>query len=318
MYSCRIIKDSISDAGTRLTTYEVCYPRMVHQEMLTHRVFSRNSASSRAIPVSKMLSRIKEDPAMPVYWGKNQAGMQAAQELHEQELEDAKAVWLEARDSAVEYAEKLQSMDVHKQLVNRITEPWMWITVLVTSTTFTNWDKLRDHKDAQPEIRHLAAMMVSERKKSDPTYLRPGDFHLPFWQEEDEQHLGRGDVVESTQHFSGTSTFEVDTLQWVRVMVSSGRAARLSYLTHHGKRDLVEDGGLARRLIEPGHMSPFEHAAMAMSRDGWNSWVRGEFERHMRSSTHHHLITPIELGNFVGWKQARKFISGESGYTPAA
>lgn len=313
MYLANIIKDSISDAGTRLITYELAYPRFVHAELLTHRTFSRNSASSRAIPVSKMLARIKSDPALPVYWGKNQAGMQAAEELEGHSLQAAKNIWLEARDAAVGYADEMNSLGVHKQITNRLTEPWMWITVLASSTTFTNWDKLRAHKDAQPEIRHLADMMLEVRANSTPTYLPPGDFHLPFWEQDDENHLIRDDNA-SMLRIAGQPVLDVDPVQWLRVMVSSGRAARLSYLTHHGVRDLTEDLTLAARLIAPGHLSPFEHAAQAMGKADWNEWVLGGLTAHTVNEKYNGLATPIELGNFVGWKQARKFIPQESGY----
>src|SRR5579872_1789847 len=124
MIKTEIVADSISQKGHRLTTFVLEYPRMVHAELMTHRVFSKNSASSRAIPIEKFIQTIKDNPAMPEFWGKNQSGMQALEELDEEGKTEAKRLWLEARDIAIQSALKLHSMNVHKQIVNRILEPW--------------------------------------------------------------------------------------------------------------------------------------------------------------------------------------------------
>ena|SRR3990172_10692569 len=106
MYSARILCDSesiyhkIGEHGNRLTTMEITYPRFVHSELMTHRMFSRNAASSRAIPISKMIEAVERDPVIPVWWGKNQSGMQARKELDSYEKEIAISRWLKARDDA--------------------------------------------------------------------------------------------------------------------------------------------------------------------------------------------------------------------------
>ncbi len=164
----KIVLDSQGPAG-RLTTFVLKYPRMVHAELMTHRMFSRNSSSSRAIPTRKLLARVVDDPAMPAWWGKNQRGMQARAELDHDEENIAKEIWLDARNIAVRRATELMTMGVHKQLVNRLVEPWMHITVIVSSTNYGNWFRLRDHPDAQPEIALLARKM---REASTPASRR--------------------------------------------------------------------------------------------------------------------------------------------------
>ena len=83
-YDARIIADSMGPNGARVTTFELTMPRIVLAEHNTHRMYSRNAASSRAIPVEKMLTPIEEAPMLPVWWGKNQSGMQAREVLSDE------------------------------------------------------------------------------------------------------------------------------------------------------------------------------------------------------------------------------------------
>lgn len=269
-YSARILKDSIGPNGIRLTTLEVTFPRIVLAEWNTHRVFSRNSASSRAIPVQKMLQKVLDDPFIPIYWGKNQKGMQAEQELDASQQETALKLWLDARDRAVSVVQDLLQLGIHKQITNRLLEPFLFHTVIVSSTEWDNFDNLRDHKDAQPEIQRAASLLKQARAASTPRVLKPGEWHLPLVDDE-ERLLAEG----------------YSYAQLVRICV--GRCTRVSYLTHDGKRDPQADLDLADRLQVSGHMSPFEHAAMALT------------ERETQWS-----------GNFRGWLQYRKTLAGEA------
>src|ERR1019366_6662026 len=162
-FSARVLLDSRSPSGARLTTMEVRYPRFIHSEMMTHRVFSRNAASSRAIPIKKMISAVREEPALPVYWGRNQTGMSAREEIQPAVEALARAEWQAALEDALRHAERLaaQDIDLHKQLVNRLLEPFAWITVIITATEWANFFTQRAHPDAQPEIRHVAEMMLA-------------------------------------------------------------------------------------------------------------------------------------------------------------
>lgn len=264
-YHAKVWLDSVAPCGKRLTTIEVRYPRFVHSELLTHRMFSRNSASSRAIPTSKLLNQILTDPAMPVWIGAHQSGMQAACELPEDRKAEFLRDWLKLRQGPVEFAQKWDGV-AHKQLVNRPLETWMWITVLISATSFGNFLTLRCHKDAQPEIKKIAEMMRTVYFQSKPQFLAAGEWHTPLI-------------------FSWDGDLPLDS----RKKVSAGRCARLSYLTHDGKRDYEADLNLFERLALsiPPHMSPLEHQAEAQAE-------------------------PIVLGNFMGWKQFRKEFPSEN------
>lgn len=235
--SAKVVLDSISGVGKRITTLELVYPRFIHSELMTHRAFSRNSASSRAIPVERMIQMVQEDPAMPIAWGKNTRGMQAKEDLPYSDMAKAQCAWLDAMQWAVEHAEILASLNVHKQIVNRLLEPFMHMTTLVTATEWENFFTLRDHPDAQPEIQALAKEMRKALDESSPT-LRM--WHMPF--------------INDTLH------------QPLNLLagISAARCARVSYLNHDGTNpDIERDLALARRLAASGHWSPFEHVACA-------------------------------------------------------
>jgi thymidylate synthase ThyX len=239
-YRAEVLLDSVSPANVRLTTFVLTYPRFVHAELLTHRVFSRNASSSRAIPVKKLIDQVADEPVLPVWWGRNQPGMQARDELDADMKATAQAIWLEQRDVAVAAARRLVDLGSHKQIVNRILEPWMWITVVLSGTTFDNFFWLRCHQDAQPEIRTLAELMREAYRASAPRSLAAGDWHLPFLRDDD-----TGLPLEAQRK------------------VAVARCARVSYLTHFGVRDVEKDLELHDRLLVDQHLSPFEHVAMA-------------------------------------------------------
>ncbi len=268
-YHASIVADSISEWDERLTTMEVTFPRIVLAEFNTHRAFSRNSASSRAIPVARQLERIMDDPFIPVWWGKQQPGMQADEELEDRQREWALSDWLAARDRAVETARSLMELGLHKQIANRLLEPWMWQTVIVTATDWGNFFALRANPMAQPEIRTIAEIMQELYETSQPTPVHGGEWHLPLIQPEE-----RDGVFEHTEE---------------ALKISAARCARVSYLTHDGRRDLAADLALYERLVGGGHMSPLEHVATP---------------NHFRQE-----------GNFYGWKQLRKFIPHENDFS---
>ena len=246
MYNAKILLDSVTTAGERLVTLEATYPRFVHSELMTHRVFSRNAASSRAIPIEKQIQRVMDDPVTPVWWGKNQSGMQARKELTGFDRETAEKDWLTARNYAVGIAHALLGDGLHKQLTSRILEPWMWITTIITATEWQNFFTLRCHPDAQPELRHVAEMMREAYENSTPQLLQDGEWHLPLVTNYDESHL-RAD--------------NCPTMDLVRI--STGRCCRVSYLTHEGKRDPNKDIALHDQEASRAHWSPFEHQAQA-------------------------------------------------------
>lgn len=154
--NAKIVADSISPQGNRITTFLLTYPRFIHSELMTHRMFSRNSASSRAIPFEKMVKMVEEDPFIPIAWQSKHTGMQGTDYLDgdsEQKLLINK--WLEARDLAVQQAKLLDNSNVTKQLCNRLLEPYMWHTTLVTATEYDNFFELRCPKYHSPVDVHF-------------------------------------------------------------------------------------------------------------------------------------------------------------------
>jgi thymidylate synthase ThyX len=299
-FDAKVLADSRSPAGHRLTTLEATFPRFVLAEFNTHRVFSRNSASSRAIPIAKQLRRVLEEPYVPIEFGSNQPGMQAGPALSGEKEAAAEREWLRARDDAVrrvlalvtdpdaaqgelldvleqvEEATRAKSrpaewLNVHKQVANRLLEPFMWHTVIVTATEWDNFWNLRCHPDAQPEIRLVAETMRDATQASEPKELAEGEWHLPLVGPEDRDQAASIEAL---------------------IKISAGRCARVSYLTHAGKRDLDADIELHDRLLESGHMSPLEHPARPLTSD--------------------ELETSEWSGNFRGWFPYRKTISGEA------
>ena len=251
-----VIADTISSDGKRLVTFELVYPRYIHSEVMTHRVFSRNASSSRATPLSVTLDEVRNDPVFFDYVGKNQAGMVAGEELTDYEHHVFQEQWNRLGGIVANFVASLsKDFNIHKQTLNRALEPWLRIRTLVTATDWDNFFTLRLAEDAQPEIRSLALAMKQAMKKSEP---KKGDIHLPY--------------ITSAE----LASEDVDLLTWVKVSVA--RCARVSYARHDGKEsDVQADIKLHNRLLESGHFSPFEHIARpALGRcanfDGWRSY----------------------------------------------
>lgn len=279
--SARIIADSVSPAGHRLTTFEVVMHRFVLAEFNTHRVFSRNSASSRAIPFPKQVERVETSPAVPVIWPAEQKGMQGGDEI--EETPSAEYFWLKARDRAIDNAKNLADLGVHKSVVNRLLEPFMWHTVVVTATAWQNFFGLRCNPMAQPEIRIAADFMAEEYRLSTPREVRSGEWHLPYIQDDE-----RDDMPLETQ-----------------IKVSAARCARVSYLTQNGVRDFEQDVQLYDRLTsaDPMHASPLEHVATPDSSNATHQCP--VVHDHWSSAGCRTSLTLPRYGNFLGWHQHR-------------
>ena len=248
MIEAKVIEDSISEDGKRITTLQVKFHRFILPEFNTHRVFSRNFSSSRAIPTKKLLDQVRNDPAMPVHWGKNQPGMQASEELTGDDLFAARARWRLAAEAAANHAEVLAERSAHKQIVNRLIEPFLWANGIVTSTEWENWFELRAHEDAQPEIHELANKMREAMEASTPKLLQPGEWHLPYISEQE-----RNDQFFRREENAGLMR-----------KISAARCCRVSYLKHDGTvPNVSEDLALFDRLAGavPLHASPLEHQA---------------------------------------------------------
>lgn len=258
MISAKIIEDSVHD-GCRLTTLELEYPRYIHSELMTHRVFSRNAQSSRAIPVDKVIEKVEKDEWYP-YFMKNKPGMAASEPLEGQDLIEAKGLWNQAKREAVRKAKQLSSLSIHKQTVNRLLEPFSTIKVILSSTEFDNFFSLRIHPAAQQEIQVLATKIRDAITDSIPARLDVGEWHLPYIRE-DERVL------------------PTDLL----VKISTARCARVSYLNHDGFRDIDKDLSLHNSLVKEGHMSPTEHVATPGISDKFYGNFRGwiQYRKHI-------------------------------------
>lgn len=297
--TAKVILDSISPSSKRLVTMRLRYPRSIHSELMTHRVFSRNSASSRAIPVKKMIEAIRADPFVPVVWGSNKPGMQAGEEINERvrtygfeprdgDSWDREDAWLFAMNNAIIMAQAFDAAGYHKQIINRLLEPWMHIEVLVTSTEWSNFFALRLDAAAEPHIQKLATEMSVAMRHSTPTLLEPGTWHLPFVE-----------LVERSTYDHGQ-----------QITLSVARCAHLSYETTGDGEPItreVADRIYAKLLgSRPIHASPAEHQATP------DTFVRSDLAGDGIGFVGGFYMKPELHGNFKGWIQYRKTLAGES------
>lgn len=273
--SAKIISDSkCLITGNRITTMELRYPRIIHAELMTHRVFSRNASSSRAIPVAKLIEEARNNPAMPVRFGANQRGMQdkggdydapiyhgsvSRLDMVENRFDpvSAEKAWRIAAKKMSEIAEAFDAAGYHKQVANRLLEPFTHISVVVTSTNWANFYGLRCHADADPTMKALADAMWEAHQASVPQTLTRHDWHLPYITEWDREYL-------STQQL---------------LIASAARCARVSYNKHDGSSPFFEDDlALYEKLVTADlvHASPLEHQAMP-DPDGFKEKLWGNF-----------------------------------------
>ena len=336
--NAKILADSKDNRGNRITTFLLTYPRFIHSELLTHRVFSRNSASSRAIPFKRMLDSVMKNPFVPIAWQKSHNGMQGSEYIKDTSL--LEHLWLLARDEAVKKADGLNKMGVTKQICNRLLEPFMWHTCLVTATEWDNFFELRTPKFrrgseyntlifnskedfisyykkinasdgnslygkdfyfwetfnkalAEIHIQALAEAMWDARNKSTPKELKAGEWHMPF-----------GDKVTVNEIINlynkeFDSNITQDYIDKIRVKIATARDARLSYMTFDKKIDYYKDIKLHDKLKKDRHMSPFEHCAVCMSDEEYNSFIRGDLA-YAHSKKHYNKLNKIP-SQALGW-----------------
>lgn len=277
MIEARVIADSVGPSGVRLTTFVLTYPRFIHSEFMTHRMISKNSASSRAIPCKKMRAMVLEAPAMPISFSQNKAGMQASQDISPRRQRIATLTWRVLGVVACGFHWILEKLGVHKQHANRVLEPWLHMTVVATATDWDNLFALRCHPAAQPEFQALANAMYAAYRQSQPNILKTGEWHLPFVEDHE---VEMEELEQSIEPRGGPRGY---------VRKSVARCARVSYLNHEGKKSsFLEDFNLYDRLVkhQPIHASPAEHQARATKSGRYS-------------------------GNLRGWIQYRKTLPGE-------
>jgi thymidylate synthase ThyX len=300
--TAKIIAHSIAPNGQQIVTWELEYQRFIHGEFMTHRLFSRNAASSRAIPVKNIIAAVRRHEAMPLHWGVNQPGMQAKEQLTGLKLSAVKTVWVAAANQAAKFAEELDFHGLHKQTANRILEPFQTMKTVMTATCMDNFFWLRNHEDAQPEIKELARLMWEVLQESTPIQLQPGWWHTPY-----------------TEYGYWNPYMEkVDPEKTLAnaLAISSSCCAQVSY---RKLDDTLEKAQMVyKRLVEsePVHASPFEHQASPMAPYKYQHGFAYDFEVNSpalpetweEGITHADRKGNLWSGNFVNWIQHRQLI----------
>lgn len=284
MFEATILADSVADHGVRLTTFMVRFPRIILAEVNTHRVFSRNYESSRAVPTAKKIAQVRDNPFVPLKITASRKGMSGAP-MDEQSAREAEETWLAASLDACRHAERMMELGVHKQHANRVLEPFVWISGVITATEWENFFALRcppgDEIDfdypAQPEFQQLAILMRDEMAGMGPLSVPAGAWHTPG-------------VT------GGRSRLEK------RAWTSAGRMARVSY--DNVWKDEDEESGLerARKLAGLGHLSPMEHPARPLEDADYGTLYHGQLKQR------------AFVGNLRGWVSLRKTIPDEDNY----
>jgi hypothetical protein len=274
MIAVKVLADSVSPQGVRLTTIEYTAHRFILAEINTHRIISKNARSSRAVPTKNLIEEVRYAPALPVEWGSNRPGMQAGSPISVEDAEQAELEWKKAAAQAALTAARLNNLNVHKQVVNRVLEPFMWVHGVMSSTSWSNLFDLRAHEDAQPEFRVLATKIQDALAASTPKPLHPGQWHLPYVTDDEREFaIGAGlDLV---------------------LKLSVARCARVSYAPFDGVASWEKEIARAEKVRASGHWSPFEHQATPDETND-SQWKRPELHR-----------------NFSGWVQYRATVDGQ-------
>jgi thymidylate synthase ThyX len=354
-FSVQIIADSINTASPnreRITTFLCTFPRYILAEVNTHRMFSRNSASSRAIPFRKMVEAVKTNSFIPIAWQKDHSGMQGT-EYHTSGVPDMEDCWLRARDAAVERAEELNSRQATKQLCNRLLEPFMWHTALITATEWENFFALRcpqywfsgkywrSRQDIMKEYADLDTTSEELQKWTELDWLKinkgQGEIHImklaemmwdalnestPRELKAGEWHIPFGDQIsvealEEVNRITNTGDYFKEQ---TRLKIATARCAQTSY-TLIGDEDKPMDYtkliALHDRLAQSGHWSPFEHCARAMNEEQYQSYVKGVGDLIEHPAIEQELVLLDDAykgwyGNFRGFIQYRKMFPNEN------
>ena len=318
--SAKVICDSISEQGVRLTTFEIEYPRIVMSEFNTMRAISKNSSSSRAIPVSKMLEHTKSINLKPIYFGSKKSGMQAGDELDGNDLINAKLFWEAALFDAVTWATELDELGVAKEVTNRLVEPFQLVKVVCTATDWDNFFNLRLHPDADPNICMLTYKMYQAMQESEPTELKDGEWHLPYVEI---VNAVKGDKNEPCKAYCHPNGYDFLTLEQA-IKYSAASCASVSYRTEGmtlEKADKIFDMLIKAEVI---HASPFEHLATPISKEieiensdyltvGFINKV-GDSNTWQQGITHMNKQGQLCSGNLRGWLQYRHLLPNNTAW----
>lgn len=303
--NAKIVLDSINERNERITTFRLTFPRFILPELNTHRLFSRNSASSRAIPFKKMVEMVENDPFIPIAFQKNHSGMQGTEYITDPKtLKFLKDEWINASHLALNQTDVLDTVGCTKQITNRLLEPFLWHTVLVTATNYDEFFELRcpkyttvdgdvfnSKKDflkkypdgnwrtpiqwlecsasgAEIHIQALAESMWDEMQSSVPNKLKAGEWHIPFGDKFDQKLL---EEIACPIPFD----YNEGRILMAKLAISTARCARLSYMTFDNEINYQKDAELHNILLESKHLSPFEHCCRAMTDKEHSEWSKG-------------------------------------------
>ena len=310
--TAKVICDSISEDGVRLTTFELEYPRFIHSELMTHRMLSKNSSSSRAIPVSKMIGQIEDNMALPLYWGKNKSGMQAVEEVSK--FDECKSVlsWERSFNYIKDRVNDMLSVDLHKQIPNRLLEPFQMMKVVITGTDWENFFNLRIHPDAQPEICMLAYKIYEAMQQSKSQKLLQGQYHLPYVCNSYELSEEGFPILDTLAYC--TEDNKLLSLEEA-IKISAASCASVSYRTEGMTLDKAEKIFDMLIKAEVIHSSPFEHIATPIIEKElvfeweWRDGVEyRESDYWQGGVTHRNKQGQLCSGNFRGWVQFRHLL----------
>lgn len=269
---------------SRITTFQVYAPRYLLAEVNTHGVLAKSAASSRAIPIAKRIEMVQREPWVPDAFGKNRPGMQSTEVLDDEAQKAAQRIWSDAIEDALEHASCMKDIDVHKQYANRVLEPYVYYSGVLTATEWDNFWWLRTNTDADPGFQVLAQKM---KEAYDASVPKVSSYHLPYISKEEFEAIE-----------------DIDLL----MKISAVRCARVSYVSlETGKPTTVEeDFKLIEKLTKPtgAHLSPFDHPAKS-DRCSQELIVGGNY--HWRNPTHH--------GRFWGWIPHRYDLERQLGIT---
>ena len=303
--SALVVADSISPTGVRMTTFEFVYPRVIHGEVMTHRMLSKNAASTRAVPVDTVIKMIEDQPAMMVHWGKNNPGMSSKEELTGLQLEAAKQTWVAASKSAISFVKVLidkTGINGHKQWAGRLLEPWSMMKTVISGTEWANFIWLRAHPDAQPEFQELARCVDEALKTSEPQALLPGEWHLPYVPFKDGEYWTDEETTVSLEEAKMVSVSCCAQVSYRKLDDTLDKAKKIFGMLNIGSKE------------KPSHSSPLEHQATPMKSSSVehysnmsvfvDSWEPG--------ITHMRKDLSLWSGNLKGWIQFRQTIPNEA------
>ena len=338
----KIIADSKNQYGDRITTYLLTFPRFILAELNTHRVFSKNSASSRAIPFEKMVEMVETDPFIPIAWQKDHRGMQGIEYMIGEDADQSKILWDVSKNEAINTAIDLHNHGTTKQLCNRLLEPFMWHTVLLTGTEWENFFKLRcpqyveyaqfaggklvfrskkeyidtlgkgddyseldwfEINEGQAEIHMMALAEAMWDAMNEST---PKELKAGEWHIPFSDNINDDKILQKIAKKEEISHLETayDIYQYYAIKIATARCARLSYMTFDGEMDYKKDLKLHDSLLEAHHASPFEHCCRVLTKEEYN--ILGKMVLHPENG---YVFENGWVDNFKGFISYRRILN---------